>query len=588
MKALPSLFSTLLIALLVAACGGGSGGGTTPAADASSPTTPPTSPTSPTPPTNPPPTNSPAPGALSFSASNYNVQQTAGAVTVTVSRTGGSSGAINVSYATSNGTAVAGTDYSAASGALSWADAEQGNKTFSVPIGATPFSGSKTLAVTLSAPTGGTTLGTPSAATVNIVGSAVSAATAIRVQGNQLVNASGQVVQLRGVDVAGFGLASVQAWAWVNGSYDNWGLQQPTWSVMPTWGINTVRIPLNEASWLALTTHDPVANTSGGADGHQSVTAGNTRKADPGGNYRQQVMQAVASATALGFYVILDLHENGPNVSMQCAQMAASSSNTFTCPATTDTKVPMTPFVPNYTQNPLPDVDYSLTFWTSVAATFKSYPNVIFDLFNEPFISPWFTPPEGQWTAWLKGTTVPFYYTGGTPSSIYENWQSVGMQALVDVVRSTGATNVVMCGGLGYAGDMQGWLANMPVDPLHQLTAAWHAYPASSTAGDPNAKLPGWGVAEYTYVEAIAQQVPVIIGETGDHSADGTVGAPFASVLLPWADAHGVSYLGWTWNTYGAADNDLIKSFDGTPTDGFGKYFHDHLVCRAAGNSNCP
>jgi hypothetical protein len=212
----------------------------------------------------------------------------------------------------------------------------------------------------------------------------------------------------------------------------------------------------------------------------------------------------------------------------------------------------------------------------------------VFDLFNEPFINPWFSPPEGQWAAWLNGTTVPYYNTGGTPYSIYENWQSVGMQALVNAVRATGATNVVMCGGVGYAGDMQGWLANMPTDPLRQLAASWHAYPASSTVGDPDAKIPSWGTVEYGYVENIAQQVPVIIGETGDHSANGTVGAPFASIVLPWADSHGISYLGWTWNNYGAADNDLIKSFDGTPTDGFGQYFHDHLLCRAAGNSNCP
>jgi endoglucanase len=405
---------------------------------------------------------------------------------------------------------------------------------------------------------------------------------AIQVKSNHLVDGTGKIVQLRGVNFAGMGLYSIQAWAWVNGTYDNWGMQQPTWPVLRTWGVNSVRLPLNEASWLGLTTYDPVANSNGGADGHQSVPAGNTRKADPGGNYRKQVMEAVNDATAHGLYVIIDLHENGPNISMQCAKLAAGAADKFKCPATTDTKVPMTPFIPGYVQNPLPDADYSLTFWTSVAGTFKGYPNVIFDLFNEPFINPWFTPPEGQWVAWLKGTTVSFYNTGGTPASIYEDWKSVGMQALLDAVRATGATNVIMCGGLGYAGDMQGWLASMPVDPLNQLAASWHAYPR------PDKTTPGWGSEQYGYVEAIAQRVPVIIGETGDHSADGTVGAPFVSTLLPWADAHGISYLGWTWNTWQAPDNDLIKSFDGTPTDGYGRYFRDHLVCMAKASSATP
>jgi endoglucanase len=430
-----------------------------------------------------------------------------------------------------------------------------------------------------------------------VIDSAVAAGPArqpliVRVQGNHLVDGSGNALQLRGVNMAGFGLYAIQGWAWTNGTYDNWGGQQPTWSAFPKWGINVVRLPLNEASWLGLTTHDPVANSNGGAE-HKSVSAGNTRPADPGKNYRQQYLEAVNAATAQGLFVIIDLHENGPNISMQCAQMAAASgkSDTFNCPATTDVKVPMTPFVPNYVQSPLPDADYSPMFWTSVANTFKSYPNVIFDLFNEPFINPWFSPTEGQWTAWLNGTTVPFYNTGGTPWTIHENWKSAGMQTLVNTVRSTGATNVLLVGGLGYAGDMSGWLENMPSDPMHQLAAAWHAYPQSNVVGDPKAKIPSWGEKQYDYVLAIVEKVPVIIGELGDHNSAGTVGAPFASRLLPWADSRGISYLGWSWNVYGGKDNELIKSFDGTPTDGYGKYFHDHLVCRAARDpvkGECP
>jgi hypothetical protein len=401
------------------------------------------------------------------------------------------------------------------------------------------------------------------------------------------VDGSGNVVQLRGVNMAGFGLFSVQGWAWTNGTYDNWAGQEPKWPVFARWGVNAVRLPLNEASWLGLITHDPVANNSGGPE-HKQMPAGSLRAADPGKNYRKQYTDAVKAATAQGLYVIIDLHSNGPNISLQCVQKAAESGkqDDFYCPATTDFKVPMTPFVPGYVQNPLPDADYSSSFWTSVAETFKGYPNVIFDLFNEPFISPWFNPPEGQWTAWLKGTTVPFYNTGGTPWRIRENWQSEGMQSLIGTVRATGAANVIMVGGLGYAGDMSGWLDNMPSDPLHQLAAAWHAYPGSYDVKDPKSKLPGWGDKQYGYVNAIAQKIPVIIGELGDHNVSGTKGAPFVSVLLPWADSRGISYLGWSWNTFGSPDNVLIKDFDGTPTDGYGEYFRDHLLCLQRGGKS--
>jgi len=114
----------------------------------------------------------PTPGTLMLSAASLSVAQSAGSLTVTVNRTGGSSGAVSVNYATADGTAVAGTDYTATSGMLSWASGDAASKTFSIPVSnATPFSGSKTLTVTLSSPAGGATLGSPSSAGVTINGS---------------------------------------------------------------------------------------------------------------------------------------------------------------------------------------------------------------------------------------------------------------------------------------------------------------------------------------------------------------------------------------------------------------------------------
>jgi hypothetical protein len=107
-----------------------------------------------------------------MSAASDSVLQSAGSVTMTVNRTGGSSGAVSVAYATSNGTAVAGTNYTATSGTLEWADGDAGSKTFIVAISkATPFSGSKTFTASLSTPVGGATLSTPASTSVTITGS---------------------------------------------------------------------------------------------------------------------------------------------------------------------------------------------------------------------------------------------------------------------------------------------------------------------------------------------------------------------------------------------------------------------------------
>ena len=108
-------------------------------------------------------------GSLSFTAGSFSVAEGAGSRTVTVRRTGGDDGAVSVAYATANGSAGAGTDYTARSGTLSWADGDDDTKSFSVPIlddGA--VEGSETVNLTLSSPGGGAALGSPATATLTI------------------------------------------------------------------------------------------------------------------------------------------------------------------------------------------------------------------------------------------------------------------------------------------------------------------------------------------------------------------------------------------------------------------------------------
>jgi hypothetical protein len=117
----------------------------------------------------------PAAGAVEIAKSTYTVAQSAGSVTLTVNRTGGSAGAASVGYSTRSGTAVAGTDFTASSGTLKWSDADAASKTFSVPVSASsPFSGTRSFSVALSGPTG-STLGNPGSASVAINGTAAAA-----------------------------------------------------------------------------------------------------------------------------------------------------------------------------------------------------------------------------------------------------------------------------------------------------------------------------------------------------------------------------------------------------------------------------
>lgn len=83
-------------------------------------------------------------------------------ITFTVTRTGGSGSTHNISYATANGTAIAGTNYTATSGTLSF-PASEGNATQTVTVSTRNdgvVTSTLTFALGLSGATGGATIGT--------------------------------------------------------------------------------------------------------------------------------------------------------------------------------------------------------------------------------------------------------------------------------------------------------------------------------------------------------------------------------------------------------------------------------------------
>lgn len=109
-----------------------------------------------------------ASGSLQFSAARYSANETGGSVTVTVTRTGSTSGTQSVSYATSDGGAFTRYDYTPVSGTLNWGSNDASPKTIVIPIlDDSTVEAVETFNVTLSKPSRGT-LGTPSQAVVEI------------------------------------------------------------------------------------------------------------------------------------------------------------------------------------------------------------------------------------------------------------------------------------------------------------------------------------------------------------------------------------------------------------------------------------
>ena len=286
---------------------------------------------------------------------------------------------------------------------------------------------------------------------------------------------------------------------------------------MASWHGNAVRLPLNEDCWLGINGVNPLYG---------------------GAAYQQAIEAYVATLHQAGLYVIVDLHWNAPGT------IAAAA------------------------QQPLPDADHAGDFWQSVATAFASDPAVVFDLYNEPFLYGSYMQNAGgdAWACWLDGCGLNQYLTGGNPYTLPYAWNAIGMQQLVTIVRGTGAKNPIMIGGLDWANDLSGWLAHMPKDPQNAIVASWHSYP-----GETCNSAACWTSA----VAPVAAVVPVVTGEIGDHVCSATT---FVEALVPWLDSQGISYVGWTWNTWGDCDNVLITTYAGAPTANFGQTFHDLLA----------
>lgn len=233
-------------------------------------------------------------------------------------------------------------------------------------------------------------------------------APALAVRGHQLVTTDGTPVRLRGMNRSGTEYMCVQGQGIFDGPSDSASV-----AAMRAWGVNAVRVPLNESCWLALP---------------------GVRAEYAGAAYQRAVLGYVRLLARAGLTPIVELHWTGLGTRSETAQA------------------------------PMPNRAHSVTLWREIATALRDDPAVILDVFNEPF-------PDGNrdtpaaWRCWRDGGACPGM---AEPAA--------GMQELVTAIRATGSTHVIALGGVKYANALSGWLAHRPADPLARLVASWHAY----------------------------------------------------------------------------------------------------------------
>jgi endoglucanase len=337
----------------------------------------------------------------------------------------------------------------------------------------------------------------------------------IAVSGNHLVDRAGQTVVLRGANTQGTEYACVNQKSIFDGAQE---ASAGSIAAMRSWGFNVARVQLNESCWLGIQRVKPAYS---------------------GPVYQQAIENYVKALNGAGMYVIIDMHWSSKGTARKAMG-----------------------------QLPMPDERYAPAFWTSVANAFKSNPATIFDLYNEPFPNR-NTDSAAAWRCDLLGSA------GGTCKGFH--FRAAGMQQLLDVVRATGAANVVMVGGPQYAGVLDQWLQYAPVDSAGQLAASIHVY--WNTPSSPNWS-PCYSSSCWSSVLApLSTTVPIVVGEFGELDCGDTLYPPF----LDFADQHGISYLGWAWFTGSCAGGpSLITDYGGTPTP-YGIGFQQHLKALGLG-----
>lgn len=311
-----------------------------------------------------------------------------------------------------------------------------------------------------------------------------------------------------------------------------WGIfegatDQGSINAMKSWNINAVRVPLNEDCWLGI---NGVSATYGGS------------------SYRNAITSYVNLLTSNGLYAIVDLHWSAPGTTLATSQV------------------------------PMADADHSPTFWASVASNFKSNGSVIFELFNEPYVGN-NGNSTADWKCWRDGG-----------SACSESFAIAGMQSLLYAVRGTGATNLVLLGGINYSNALGQWAAYKPSDTksssdstaINNLAVAWHVYAGNWC--ESNVSPYTCNAAAYSaQAGTLAQSYPIVATETGDNDTPcSSANSTFVTDFMTWMDQHGQGYTAWNYGAWGGdcSDYSLVTNEETGAATSYGAPIKTHLLGR--------
>jgi endoglucanase len=325
-----------------------------------------------------------------------------------------------------------------------------------------------------------------------------------RVKGNAILGADGKSYLFHGV-----GRDSLEYSCWGDGHF---GTKELSYIGLGTntkavtyWGANTVRLPMSEGIWLH----------------------GQSSERCFASQYQALIKQAVNALTALKLNVILDLHwSDGGGRSLQAGGPWS-----------------------------MPDAD-SVTFWKQVASIYKGYSNVLFELYNEPH------PPS--WSCWASPCRITDTTFSDDCHCVKKlTFASVGMQALVNAVRSTGATNLVLVAGTDWGYNLS-QITKYPIKGSNVVYDT-HPYPYPE-------KQPGMWDASFG---AISSKYAVISAESGEYDC----GTSYISKLLTYFDAHQIGWVAWAWVVQGSPCGypQLIQDYRGSPVPGMGQLVYQRL-----------
>jgi len=247
-----------------------------------------------------------------------------------------------------------------------------------------------------------------------------------------------------------------------------------------------------------------------------------------GEEYRDLIDQAVTLAANRGAYLVIDLHR-------------------FRAP----------------TQE-------HANFWKDCAAKYKDHPAVLFDLFNEPHGVSWEVWRNGGFVGNKEGADESAFLSEEEKRK-NEGFQSVGMQALVEAVRSTGAKNVLIAGGVFWCNDLTGIAEGYALDDKtgKGVMYSWHTY--------------NWHKGWEKKVLPTAAKHPIFVGELGAdiHKMDFIPASdqedPYTWVpdMLGFIQKHRLSWTGWCLHP--KATPVMIRDWTYEPTPFWGQFAKDAL-----------